>query len=148
MKFYLLRVDPKKTIVFNPEESIDFHGFTGPFIQYTHARIKSILRKNLLTTDDGRQTTDGLLKLEKEVIVHLEQYPAALNDAGKEYNPSVIANYLFNLAKTFNSFYSEHSIANAENENKKQLRLQIAVMTSNVLKSGMQLLGIRVPERM
>jgi arginyl-tRNA synthetase len=101
-----------------------------------------------LTTDNRPQTTEELLKLEKEVIVHLEQYPAALADACKEYNPSVIANYLFNLAKTFNSFYSEHSIANAENEDKKQLRLQLAVMTSNVLKNGMELLGIRVPERM
>jgi len=147
MKFYLLRVDPKKTMVFNPEESIDFHGFTGPFVQYTHARIKSILRKNP-TTDNGIQTKVDLLKLEKEVIVNLEQYPAALAEACREYNPSVIANYLFNLAKTFNSFYVEHSIANAENEEKKQLRLQLAVMTSNVLKNGMQLLGIRVPERM
>ena len=150
MKFYLLRVDPKKTMVFNPAESIDFHGFTGPFVQYTHARIKSILRKNLLTTDEGRPTTttDALLKLEKEVIVTLEQYPTAINQACAEHNPSVIANYVFNLAKTFNSFYTEHSIANAETDNKKQLRLQIAVMTSNVLKSGMELLGIRVPERM
>lgn len=148
MKFYLLRVDPKKTMVFNPAESIDFHGFTGPFVQYTHARIKSILRKNLLTTDNRPQTTDSLLKLEKEVIVTLEQYPTAISQACTEHNPSVIANYVFNLAKTFNSFYTEHSIANAETEDKKQLRLQLAVMTSNVLKSGMELLGIKVPERM
>jgi arginyl-tRNA synthetase len=147
MKFYLLRVDPKKTMVFNPEESIDFHGFTGPFVQYTHARIKSILRKEPLIGQEPIEEA-SLLKLEKEVIVLLEQYPDAIEQARTEHNPSVIAMYVFNLAKTFNSFYVEHSIANAENEEKKQLRLQLAVMTSNVLKSGMELLGIRVPERM
>jgi arginyl-tRNA synthetase len=146
MKFYLLRVDPKKTMVFNPQESIEFHGFTGPFVQYTHARIKSILRK---TTDDGRQTTaNDLLPLEKAVIVLLEQYPAAIEESCIEHNPSVIANYVFHLAQTFNSFYTEHSVANAETEEKKNLRLQLANMTANVLKSGMQLLGINVPERM
>jgi arginyl-tRNA synthetase len=151
MKFYLLRVDPKKTMVFNPEESIDFHGFTGPFVQYTHARIKSILRKELVNGE--RPSSDSkissyLLPLEKEVIVHLEQYPSALEQACEEHNPSVIANYVFNLAKTFNSFYTEHSIGNAETAEKKQLRLQIAGMTANTIKSGMQLMGIRVPERM
>jgi arginyl-tRNA synthetase len=148
MKFYLLRVDPKKTMVFNPAESIDFHGFTGPFVQYTYARIKSILRKNE-QTDDGPQSTVGaLLKAEKEVIVAAEQYPAILEQAAAEHNPSVIANYIFHLAKTFNSFYAELSVANAETEVKKQLRLKIARMTANILKSGMALLGIAVPERM
>ncbi len=151
MKFYLLRVDPKKTMVFNPAESIDFHGFTGPFVQYTHARIKSILRKmeadGSLATDHGSSTM-SLLKAEKEVIVTLEQYPAAIEQACIDHNPSVVANYVFNLAKAFNSFYTEHSIANAETPEKKQLRLQLASMTANVIKSGMQLLGIAVPERM
>ena len=148
MKFYLLRVDPKKTMVFNPEESIDFHGFTGPFVQYTHARIKSILRKEPLKVDQPPLPGNDLLKLEKEVIVMLEQYPDAIQQACIENNPSVIAMYVFNLAKIFNSFYTEHSIANAETTSKKQLRLQLAVMTANTLKSGMELLGIRVPERM
>ena len=148
MKFYLLRVDPKKTMVFNPEESIDFHGFTGPFVQYTHARIKSILRKEPLSNDQQPLASNDLLKLEKEVIVMLEQYPDAIEQACSEHNPSVIAMYVFNLAKTFNSFYTEHSIANAETADKKQLRLQLAVMTANALKGGMELLGIRVPERM
>ena len=151
MKFYLLRVDPKKTMVFNPEESIDFHGFTGPFVQYTHARIKSILRKELVNGEwpkSNSKISSPLLPLEKEVIVHLEQYPSALEQACEEHNPSVIANYVFNLAKTFNSFYTEHSIGNAETAEKKQLRLQIAGMTANTIKSGMQLMGIRVPERM
>jgi arginyl-tRNA synthetase len=147
LKFYLLRVEPKKTMVFNPEESIDFHGFTGPFVQYTHARIKSILRKEPFINQEPLVETN-FLKLEKEVIVLLEQYPGAIEQACFEHNPSVIAMYVFNLAKTFNSFYVEHSIANAENTDKKQLRLQLAVMTANALKSGMELLGIRVPERM
>ncbi len=148
MKFYLLRVDPKKTMVFNPAESIDFHGFTGAFVQYTYARIKSILRKQPLAVSYEPLADSGLLKLEKELIVAAEQYPAAIEQACQEHNPSVIANYVFNLAKTFNSFYSEHSIANAETEIKKQLRLQLAIMTANIIKSGMQLLGINVPERM
>ena len=140
-------------MVFNPEESIDFHGFTGPFVQYTYARIKSILRKRRTTGEGETQlirghADEGLLKLEKEVILTLEQYPVALEQACTEHNPSVIANYVFNLAKTFNSFYTEHSIANAESAAKKQLRLQIAGMTANTLKNGMELMGIRVPERM
>lgn len=148
MKFYLLRVDPKKTMVFNPEESIDFHGFTGPFVQYTYARIKSILRKEPLASNATAVEGSTLLKLEKEVLLTLEQYPGMITQAGIEHNPSVIAMYVFNLAKTFNSFYTEHSIANAETADKKQLRLQLATMTANALKSGMELLGIRVPERM
>ena len=148
MKFYLLRVDPKKTMVFNAEESIDFHGFTGPFVQYTHARIKSILRKEPIANNQQALTSSDLLTLEKELIVILEQYPGAIEQAAIEHNPSIIAMYVFNLAKTFNSFYTEHSIANAETANKKQLRLQLAVMTANTLKSGMELLGTRVPERM
>ncbi len=146
MKFYLLRVDPKKKMIFNPEESIDFHGFTGPFVQYTYARIKSILRKEANAVSNT--TASDLLSLEKAVIVYLEQFAAVLEKAATEYNPSEIAIYIFNLAKAFNSFYTEHSIANAETADKKALRLQLAIMTSNVLKSGMQLLGIRVPERM
>ena len=146
MKFYLLRVDPKKKMIFNPEESIDFHGFTGPFVQYTYARIKSILRKETLLANDLAATP--LLKLEKEILLALERFSTTLTQAAKELNPSEIAIYIFNVAKSFNSFYSVHSIANAETAEKKQLRLQLAVMTSNVLKKGMQLLGIAVPERM
>lgn len=146
MKFYLLRVDPKKKMVFNPEESIDFHGFTGPFVQYTYARIKSILRKETLASE--KIASHNLLPLEKDIMVVLEQFEAAIKQAAKEMNPSVIAMYVFNLAKTFNSFYTVHSIAKAENEPKKQFRLQMAVMVANTLKNGMQLLGILVPERM
>jgi arginyl-tRNA synthetase len=150
LKFFLLRVDPKKKMVFNPAESIDFHGFTGPFIQYTYARISSILRKlnyqstTALTVD----TNDNWLPLEKELIVTLEQFPAVLKDAGMEQDPSKVAIYIFNLAKTFSSFYSEHSIANAESNSKQQLRMMLSVLTATAIKNGMEVLGIKVPERM
>lgn len=146
LKFFLLRVDPRKKMIFNPEESIDFHGFTGPFVQYTHARIKSVLRKAQGTSDKVQATS--LLKLEKDLVIMLEQYPTILEQAVAEHNPSVIAIYVFNLAKAFNTFYTEHSVMNAESEEKKQLRLQISEMTANVIASGMSLLGIKVPERM
>jgi len=146
LKFFLLRVDPKKRMIFNPEESIDFHGFTGPFVQYTHARIKSILRKQ--ATSNELRVPSPLLKLEKELIILLEQYPTTIEQAVVEHNPSIIAIYIFNVAKLFNSFYTEHSVMKAESEEKKQLRLQIAAMTANVISSGMSLLGIKVPERM
>lgn len=146
LKFYLLRVDPKKKMIFNPEESIDFHGYTGPFIQYTHARIKSILRKEKAQGNNIQPTT--LLKLEKELLIDLENYPTVIEQAGNEHDPSHLANYVYNIAKTFNSFYTEHSVMNAESPDKKQLRLLICELTANVIASGMQLLGIRVPERM
>ena len=148
LKFFLLRVDPKKKMVFNPEESIDFHGFTGPFIQYTHARIKSILRKSGVGSLELGVNTLTLLPLEKELAIHLETFPTVLEDAANEHDPSKVAIYVFNLAKTFNSFYTEHSIGNAENEEKKTLRLQLSQLTAQVIKTGMNVLGIRVPERM
>lgn len=147
LKFFLLRVDPKKRMIFNPEESIDFHGFTGPFVQYTHARIKSILRKEK-AVDGGRLSVDGLLPKEKELIVLLEQYPTIIEQALQEHNPSLLAIYAFNVAKTFNTFYTEHSVMNAESEEKKQLRLQMSELTANVIASAMGLMGIKVPERM
>jgi arginyl-tRNA synthetase len=146
LKFYLLRVDPKKKMIFNPEESIDFHGYTGPFIQYTHARIKSILRKE--KAQGNNVQTTSLLKLEKELLIDLENYPTVIEQAGNEHDPSHLANYVYNIAKTFNSFYTEHSVMNAESPEKKQLRLLICELTANVIASGMQLLGIKVPERM
>ena len=150
LKFFLLRVDPKKRMIFNPEESIDFHGFTGPFIQYTHARIKSVLRKagEVNVKVNAIENPEAILKLEKELIVLLEQYPLMLEQAIAEHNPSVIAIYVFNLAKSFNTFYTEHSVLNAETETKKQLRLQLSSLTAHVIASGMSLLGIKVPERM
>lgn len=147
LKFFLLRVDPKKRMVFNPEESIDFHGFTGPFVQYTHARIRSILRKEM--PDPAYRSGEGaLLPLEKDLILLLEQFSSVIGQAVAEHNPSVIAIYVYTLAKTFNSFYAEHSVTNAESEEKKQLRLKLCMFTANVIRSAMALLGIRVPERM
>jgi arginyl-tRNA synthetase len=145
LKFFLLRVDPKKRMIFNPEESIDFHGFTGPFVQYTHARIKSILRKE---QPQGKEIKGRLLPLEKDVIILLEQFTTVIEEAAENHDPSKIAIYVFNLAKTFNSFYTVHSVTSAETEDKKELRLQLAQLTSGVIKTGMGLLGIRVPERM
>jgi len=147
LKFFLLRVDPKKRMIFNPEESIDFHGFTGPFIQYTYARIQSILRKQAFTTT-VLQPKEGLLQLERDLVILLEQFPAIIEEAATEHDPSKLAIYIFNLSKTFNSFYTAHSIANAENEEKKILRLQIALLTANTIRTGTSLLGIQVPERM
>ena len=146
LKFFLLRVDPKKKMLFNPEESIDFQGFTGPFIQFIHARIKSILRKD--TAAPVIEFTMPLLPLEKDLIVTMEQYPVIIEQAAGDYNPSHIANYVYTVAKTFSSFYSEHKVANAESEEKKQLRLRLCQMAANIISSGMSLLGIRVPERM
>jgi arginyl-tRNA synthetase len=145
LKFFLVRVDPKKRMVFNPEESIDLHGFTATFIQYAYARIKSMLRKEL---PKGGNIGADLLPLEKQLVLTLEQYPAILQQACAEMNPSVIAGYVFTLAKLYNSFYTEHSVLNAETPIKKELRLQLSQMTVNVIKSSMGILGIRVPERM
>ncbi len=145
LKFFLLRVDPKKKMVFNPEESIDFHGFTGPFIQYTYARIKSILRK-----EKANASADNapLLPLEKSLLVTLEQFPVIIEEACREMNPGVIANYAFHLAKKYNSFYTEHSVMNAETAGKKNLRLQLCELVAHCLRQNMQMLGIDVPERM
>ena len=149
LKFYLLRVDPKKRMVFNPEESIDFHGFTGPFVQYTYARIQSVLRKgSFVTTNKLHVFATDLLALEKEQIRLLEQFPAMVQQACSDMSPSIIANYAFLVAKTFNSFYAELSIAKAESEEKRMLRLAISNLTGVVIKNALKLLGIEVPDRM
>jgi arginyl-tRNA synthetase len=149
LKFYLLRVDPKKKMIFNPEESIDFHGFTGPFVQFTFARIQQIFKKagdwsvNELTQFDTK-----FLPMEKELVFTLEQYPEILSQAATEMNPSQIAIYVYKLASLYSSFLTDHSIAYAETEEKKQLRLTISKITAQVLEHGMHLLGVAVPERM
>ena len=147
LKFFLLRVDPKKRMLFNTEESIDLHGYTATFIQYAHARIKSILRKEEGFAHTGK-TNSPLLPLEKALIIALEKFPLTIEQACTEMSPSLIASYAFDLAKSFNSFYAEHSIAKAETPDKKELRLQIAQLTATTLKNAMALLGIKVPERM
>ncbi|MEN9884217.1 MAG: hypothetical protein RLZZ420_1434 [Bacteroidota bacterium] len=146
LKYFLLRVDPKKKMIFNPEESIDFHGSTGPFIQYTHARIKSILRKASV----GQSLTNygSLEKQEKDLLLLAETYDQVIRQAASALDPSTIANYLFQLAQNFNSFYAAFSIVNAETVEKKELRLRLASIVATILDSGMKMLGIQVPEKM
>jgi arginyl-tRNA synthetase len=156
LKFYLLRVDPKKKMIFDPKESIDLHGFTATFIQYAHARICSILRKeNIPLLPDSakyqhfcKDHTQPILPAEKKLFVALEQYANVLSDAANEYNPSLLCNYCFQLAQLFNSFYDEHSISKAESEEKKCLRLMLIIMTAQILRHAMKLLGIKLPEKM
>jgi arginyl-tRNA synthetase len=147
LKFFLLRVDPKKKMVFNPEESIDLHGFTATFIQYAHARIKSILRKSG-AVETTATFTQPLLPLEKSLLIWLEQYQNTIHQAAQEHNPSVLANYAFNLAKAYNTFYAEHPVMRAETEEKRALRLQLCARTASTIAHAMGLLGIQVPERM
>jgi arginyl-tRNA synthetase len=135
-------------MVFNPEESIDFHGNTGPFIQYTYARTRSVLRKVGEVAGAEMGASDNLFPLEKQLLVHLEKFPCSVAEACAQMDPSVVANYVYNLAKMYNSFYTEHKVANAESGQKKALRLAMCHLTATVIKNGMGLLGIQVPERM
>jgi len=146
LKYFILKVDARKNMLFNPEESIDFNGNTGPFIQYTHARIRSILRKAPNITSLTSLTS--LTSKEVELIQKMSEYGAAVEQAGKDYSPSGIANYCYELTKVFNQFYHDYSILNEEDEQKKQTRLVIARNVAKILKNGMALLGIEVPERM
>ena len=148
LKYFILKVDARKNMLFNPEESIDFNGNTGPFIQYTHARIRSILRKAGNTCISGFTGTSSLADKEVELIQKMSEYGAAVEQAGKDYSPSGIANYCYELTKVFNQFYHDYSILNEEDEAKKQVRLVIARNVAKILKNGMALLGIEVPERM
>lgn len=148
LKFFLLKVEPKKRLLFDPNESIDFQGHTGPFIQYTHARICSVLAKagykNKITVD----YTNELTVLEKELIVTLARYTDVINSAAREYSPAHIANYVFELAKLFNKFYHEESILKAEDQDVRNFRLDLASATASTINKAMKLLGIRVPARM
>ena len=148
LKYFILKVDARKNMLFNPEESIDFNGNTGPFIQYTHARIRSILRKAGNIGSTSITSTSGLNAKEVELIQKMSEYGAAVEQAGKDYSPSGIANYCYELTKVFNQFYRDYSILNEEDEAKKQVRLVIARNVAKILKNGMALLGIEVPERM
>jgi len=149
-------VDPNKKMIFDPKESIDLHGFTATFIQYAHARICSVLhREHVPLTPDatrfqGFAQTEPLTRYEKEMLLHLEQYPALLAESALEYNPANLCNYEFKLAQTFNTFYDakDHSISKADSQEKKDLRLMIIIMTASVMRHGMGLLGIRLPEKM
>jgi len=146
LKYFILKVDARKNMLFNPEESIDFNGNTGPFIQYTYARIRSILRK--ATGMTSMTSTTSLNDKEIELIQKMSEYGAAVEQAGKDFSPSGIANYCYELTKVFNQFYHDYSILNEPDEQKKQMRLVLVKNVAKVIKNGMALLGIEVPERM
>jgi arginyl-tRNA synthetase len=149
LKYYLLKVDPKKRMLFNPEESIDFQGNTGPFIQYTHARIASIHRRiNDLGIVLNEIPKVEANQIENDLIYLIAQFPKAIEEAATTYSPAVIAQYVYDLAKTFNQFYNEVSILKAENEDLLKFRAIISKMTSKTIKSAMLMLGIDVPDRM
>jgi len=146
LKYFILKVDAKKNMTFDPRESVDFNGNTGPFIQYTYARIRSVLRKGTSIP----KATGKLLMNEKEVALTsmMYEYPDVIQEAARTLNPSLVANFLYDLAKEFNQFYHDHSILNAEQQEEVNLRLLLVEAVSRIIESGMDLLGIEVPERM
>lgn len=147
LKYFLLKVDPKKRLLFDPNESVDFQGHTGPFIQYTHARIKSVLNR-AKETQPSKANISQLNSYELDLIIQLTQYQDAIALAAKDFNPAVIANYVYELAKAYNKFYHENSILQAETEQIKGFRLQLSASSAKVIAQSMRLLGIEVPERM
>lgn len=151
LKYFILKVDARKNMLFNPEESIDFNGNTGPFIQYTYARIRSIMRKAAaegIVMPEALGADASLNEKEIDLIQKLNDFGAAVAQAGVDYSPSGIANYCYELTKQFNQFYHDYSILNADDEKQKMVRLVLAANVAKVIKNGMELLGIEVPERM
>ncbi|MEZ4981380.1 MAG: DALR anticodon-binding domain-containing protein [Saprospiraceae bacterium] len=150
LKFYIIKVSPKKRMTFNPAESVDLQGQTGPYVQNAYVRIKSVLRKALADQVEWKNQAgyDKLEPGEKELLSQLYQYPSIIQEAADNYDPSTIANYSYALAKEFAKFYHDHSILKAESAGSKIFRLQLSNMCANVLKSSMHLLGIDMPERM
>ncbi|MGB5930409.1 MAG: arginine--tRNA ligase, partial [Cyclobacteriaceae bacterium] len=152
LKFYLLKVDPKKRMLFNPEESIDFHGHTGPFVQYTYARTAALGRKaaqvGLQADAESLKAYDQLQPAEQEVIRLLTLFPERVNEAAAGYSPATIAQYVYDLAKEYNRFYSELSVFQADDEEVRAFRVALTGLTGRVIKEAMELLGITVPEKM
>ncbi len=149
LKYYILKVDPKKRILFNPEESVDFQGNTGPFIQYTYARIQSILRKaDDMAITNTFETTLELHQKEKELLKQVQLFPETVQMAAEQYSPALVANYTYDLVKEFNSFYQQVSILGEPNETKRQFRVQLAKKVGGVIQNAFRLLGVEVPERM
>lgn len=149
LKYFILKVDPKKQMMFNPAESIDFNGNTGPFIQYTYARIQSIIRKAQEVGIPADYSHEIRLEAkEKALLKHLGNYTAAIKQAGDNYSPSMVANYVFELVKEYNKFYQEHSIMKEEDVNKQSFRVELSQQVAGVINSGMSILGIKVPNRM
>ncbi|MCL1821570.1 MAG: arginine--tRNA ligase [Prolixibacteraceae bacterium] len=151
LKYFILKVDPKKNMMFNPLESIDFNGNTGPFIQYTYARIKSVLRKaaenNTIVTSNVSDDLP-LLPKEKEILKAISQFPVVVEQAGNEYSPAVVANYCYELTKLFNQFYHDYTILNESNESVRGFRILLSSVVAEILNTGMGMLGIEMPERM
>jgi len=150
LKYYMLKVDPKKSMMFNPEESVDFAGNTGPFIQYTYARIQSILRKadfdfQSVVMNSGEET---LHPKEKELLKQVALFPEVIQDGARNHSPALVANYTYELVKEYNSFYQTVSILGEENQTKKVFRVQLSQKVADTIKLAFQLLGIEVPERM
>ena len=150
LKYYILKVDPKKRILFNPEESVDFQGNTGPFIQYTYARIQSILRKGKELNLNASEPSNlvEMHEKEKELIKQLQLFPETIQLAAENFSPALIANYTYDLVKEFNSFYQNVSILGESDENKRIFRIQLSKKVSEVISTAFGLLGIQVPERM
>ena len=151
LKYFILKVDARKNMLFNPEESIDFNGNTGPFIQYTYARIRSILRKAAeagMAPASSLSATTALNEKEIALIQMLADFTGVVRQAGHDYNPSCIANYCYDLVKEYNQFYHDYSILREEDADIKQCRLTLSAAVSKVIRTGMGLLGIEVPERM
>lgn len=152
LRYFILKVDPKKKMLFDPAESIDFNGHTGPFIQYTHARIQSVLRKSKLSSDEIKASivpsNYALHQKEIELIYLLSDFKTILQEAESAYNPALVANYAYELAKSYNQFYHELSVLNAENEGQKTYRIQLSYKSALAIKQAMQLLCVEVPDRM
>jgi arginyl-tRNA synthetase len=147
LKYFLLKVDPKKRLLFDPNESVDFQGHTGPFVQYTHARIKSVLRKADYVPGQIK-VPSTLSTFERDLIQALANYPAIIEASAKEFSPAQLANYAYDIAKLYNKFYHEETILKAEDENVKGFRLQLSASAARIISESMNLLGIQVPERM
>jgi arginyl-tRNA synthetase len=151
LKYFLLKVDPKKRMLFDPNESISLQGHTGPFIQYTHARVRGMLRKADVAAGDRLPVTGDrfdLHDLERNVIIRLSQFPAKLEEAAREYSPAVIANYVYALAQDYNQFYQSIPVLQEPDAARRLLRLALSETTADVIRSGMNVLGIGVPDRM
>ncbi|HYQ58957.1 MAG TPA: arginine--tRNA ligase [Draconibacterium sp.] len=150
LKYFILKVDPRKNMMFNPEESIDFNGNTGPFIQYTYARIKSVLRKaaDQNINIDENVAVESLSSKEKDLLKRISLFPAATEEAGENYSPAIIANYCYELVKEFNQFYHDHTILGESKEDVRNFRLMLASSVGQVVQNGMGLLGVEMPERM
>jgi arginyl-tRNA synthetase len=151
LKYFLLKVDPKKRMLFDPQESIEFQGHTGPFIQYTHARISAILRRADglgVVQDFSPASITSLHPRELEIVSKLVEFPSTIKISAEEYSPAVVANYVYEVAKTYNGFYQDVQIFNEDDAEKLKMRITLSAAVANVINKGMALLGVNVPERM